>query len=137
MSSLDKDVRYATHRRWRERNKESVKVRSKAYRVANREKINEYKRRWRVNNNRANDLMYKFRVTPEWYETTLKNQGGMCAYPLCEKTEESEGRKLAVDHDHITNKPRAILCFNHNTKIGDLEFHLWAVKYITQHRLEN
>lgn len=36
-------------------------------------------------------------------------QGAKCA--ICGKTEEQEGRRLAIDHNHKSGKVRALLCF--------------------------
>lgn len=58
----------------------------------------------------------KLGLTPEAYERLLKAQGGGCA--LCGKTEQENGRRLAVDHCHETNRVRGILCNNHNRGLG-------------------
>lgn len=52
------------------------------------------------------------------YESMLKIQGGGCF--ICGKTEEEEGRRLAIDHCHITNIVRGLLCGVCNQAIGML-----------------
>lgn len=42
------------------------------------------------------------------YEQILHEQGGGCG--ICGKTAEQEGRNLAVDHDHETQRIRGLLC---------------------------
>lgn len=50
------------------------------------------------------------------YDTMLTKQGGGCA--ICKKPVERSGRSLGVDHDHVTNFVRGILCIDCNTGIG-------------------
>lgn len=55
-------------------------------------------------------------TTPEEFDRLYELQGRTCA--LCDKPEETDKRRLAVDHDHKTGKVRGLLCFAHNTMIG-------------------
>ena len=84
----------------------------------------------RCHNPRETMLLKVYGVTEDWYRTTLAAQGGTCAYPPCTRTTENDGRALAVDHNHETNKPRGILCTRHNTTLVDQDFHRWAVDYL-------
>ena len=52
----------------------------------------------------------------EEYEKILKRQGGGCG--LCGKKVTSDGRRLAVDHCHETNRVRGILCSPCNRMLG-------------------
>jgi hypothetical protein len=63
-------------------------------------------------------LQLSFGITLEKYEQMLKEQGGVCA--ICKKTPEENGKSLAVDHCHETNKVRGLLCNNCNVAIGFL-----------------
>jgi hypothetical protein len=53
---------------------------------------------------------------------------------ICRKTEDDNGRRLAVDHCHITGKVRGILCNGCNRGIGylgdDVERLENAIKYL-------
>ena len=40
---------------------------------------------------------------------------------ICGKTPEENGKMLAVDHNHITGKNRALLCSSCNICIGFIE----------------
>lgn len=48
----------------------------------------------------------------------LDAQDGRCA--IC--TRQPRNRRLAVDHDHFTGKPRALLCATCNKALGWWEF---------------
>ena len=49
-----------------------------------------------------------------------ERQDGKCY--ICKKEIELGGKgKAAVDHNHLTGKVRAILCFSCNTLVGHLE----------------
>jgi hypothetical protein len=73
----------------------------------------------------------------------LKAQNNRCA--LCPKVFESPGYgnsldskdKPVLDHDHITNIPRAVLCVKCNIALGivegDREWLLDALHYVKRH----
>lgn len=58
----------------------------------------------------------KYGISLAQYEEMLAKQGGKCF--ICEKTEEQEGRRLAIDHCHDTNVVRGLLCGICNQAIG-------------------
>lgn len=66
--------------------------------------------RWRKNSN----LKRAFGITIDEYEKLLKSQGGVCK--ICGN--KQNGKHLAVDHNHATNKIRGILCDNCNRGLG-------------------
>ena len=72
---------------------------------------------------RVNWVSRKFGVSTEWYDDTLKAQGGVCA--ICAKPETAVrlGKllPLSVDHDHVTGKVRGLLCTSCNIGIGALQ----------------
>lgn len=53
------------------------------------------------------------------YQEILEGQNGCCA--ICGTPASSIKRNLALDHDHITGKPRGLLCGHCNTGIGFLQ----------------
>lgn len=70
-------------------------------------------------------------LTAVEYAATLLSQNGRCAICL-------QDRPLHVDHCHITNKARGLLCVRCNTGMGmfkdDAELLLAAAEYITDYQ---
>lgn len=95
----------------------------------NKEKIEEYKEVYRNDPKRTAKskvyhrkyrLMNEFGLTPDDYDEILKKQQGRCA--VCRTDRFHSRRKtLAVDHDHVTNKVRGLLCRRCNQAIGAFE----------------
>lgn len=93
-----------------------------------RVKRREYRERWLQKNpdaverlrqyDRDYQLRRSYGLTRVEYEQMLEQQDGKCA--IC-GAECSTGRRLAVDHDHITGQIRGLLCSNCNLGIG--KFH--------------
>jgi hypothetical protein len=50
------------------------------------------------------------------YEVLLEKQNNCCA--ICGKSEEENGQRLAIDHNHTTHQVRALLCRSCNTGLG-------------------
>lgn len=81
-------------------------------------------------------------VTPEWYDAMLESQGGVCA--ICEQPETvmrfGKLKLLSVDHDHVTGKPRGLLCQGCNQGIGHLAEDIGrmeaAAQYLEAHVLK-
>jgi len=59
--------------------------------------------------NRSNN----YGITSDFVDTLISYQNGKC--PICNKL---LGNKFVVDHDHITNKVRALLCRKCNCALG-------------------
>lgn len=59
-------------------------------------------------------LRKKFGISLEQYEILLEQQNRVCA--ICGLKEDN--KDLAVDHDHMTNKIRGLLCGSCNPGIG-------------------
>lgn len=62
----------------------------------------------------------KFGLSPEGYQAMLQAQGGLCAICRMPETARFKGRlkMLAVDHDHLTNANRGLLCQACNLALG-------------------
>lgn len=89
--------------------------------VANRQRQNRkwfsdrplYAREWMLRN--------KYNLSLEDYDRMFETQNGLCA--LCGNpetlTRNGVVKRLAVDHDHETNRVRALLCDNCNHGLGN------------------
>ena len=69
------------------------------------------------NQNFRAHLKHNFGITPEAYMALLLQQNGKCA--VCKQPPRKT--KLAVDHDHHTNKIRGLLHFECNVALGLLK----------------
>lgn len=69
---------------------------------------------------RSNNLKKKYGITLDKFEEMYKNQGGVCAICKCVPHigRLVISRGFCVDHDHLTEQVRALVCFNCNTMIG-------------------
>lgn len=110
----------------------------------NLEHDREYSRNYHKNNrDKDNDkrLKYRFGITLEDYNKMSLQQDGVCV--ICKKPETSIERKtgviknLCVDHDHKTNKVRALLCGKCNKALGLLNDDIFLLKnsilYLEKH----
>lgn len=85
------------------------------------------RKKWRDNNReKYNRMLLKshlkrhYNLTIEQYEGLLESQNGVCA--ICKRPEKYKNRKyLAVDHDHVTEKIRGLLCNKCNCVLGYAE----------------
>ncbi len=85
-------------------------------------------------------VVRRYGLTLEDYDRMYSDQRGLCA--ICHQPETSIGRggkvkHLAVDHDHVTNEVRQLLCNNCNRAIGllkdDVSVLLDAIEYLRKH----
>jgi len=98
-------------------NKEETKIYQKAWQAAHKERKPDYNLKWR------------YGMAPHAYDRMLASQGGACA--ICGRLES--GKRLAVDHDHVTGKVRGLLCNNCNICLGGLENYLpQAASYLSR-----
>ena len=99
---------------WQEKNVEKIAAYKELYRN------DPVKRKASKAYHRKRRLMQEFGITPKEYDGLLKDQGGKCA--ICGAIDsDSTGRRLAVDHDHVTGKVRGLLCHNCNVGIGNFK----------------
>jgi hypothetical protein len=104
------------------------------YNTINREmvrsKIKEYNRKF----GREARLRKKYKITLEDYNRILKSQDGKCA--ICNQLPK-DGKKLHVDHDHISNKMRQLLCNDCNAVLGfaqdSTDVLMRAIDYLIKH----
>lgn len=70
---------------------------------------------------RGHMLRIKYGITHEQYNQMHKSQNGVCR--ICKQVETRKNRRgeirlLAIDHDHVTGRIRALLCSSCNCGIG-------------------
>ena len=105
-----KEERTARHKEWRRENPKAAQ--------------------YRDNRN----LVVNHGITMEQFQEMSKLQNDVCA--ICQEPhkEESNFKRLHVDHDHITKQIRGLLCTNCNTALGlfkdDLERMKRAIRYL-------
>lgn len=98
----------------------------RSYYAANKERLREKHARYKAKNperikrlNRAT-VLRPYGITLVDYDRMAAEQNHSCA--ICEREAwECRGGVLAVDHDHKTNKVRALLCTQCNAGIGSLQ----------------
>lgn len=84
---------------------------------------------------RYRDVQLKrhYGINIEEYEKLIRDNNGKCA--IC-KRECSTKRKLCVDHCHVKNKVRGLLCNSCNQGLGkfedSVEFLIEAIKYLRE-----
>ena len=73
----------------------------------------------------------KYGMTVAKYEAMFQSQKGLCA--MCRRKSE---RTLCVDHDHLTNRVRGLLCTSCNALLGfaqeDQEIIVAAYSYLSK-----
>lgn len=81
-----------------------------------REKSNEYQKRFRQKTgyHKDYDLRKKYGISLDEWMVMVEEVEGRCQ--ICSRTD----RPLCVDHDHLTNQIRGVLCSSCNRAIGQL-----------------
>lgn len=142
-----KAMRAASARRWREKNKERLRLEHQARRAKDPERNRAIKQKYRESNKDklANyELVKKYNITLEQYNEMLALQNGVC--DICKEPETRRHQngtlcRLAVDHDHNTGKVRGLLCWRCNSAMGSFEIRnvpiLNIENYLEKHREKN
>lgn len=105
---VDHYIKYG--KKYYEANKEKEAERGKTYYAANKDHV--------VARTISTNRFRRYGLTNEQLEEMTKQQQGLCA--IC-KSPPKEGRRLDVDHNHITKEVRGLLCNNCNRGIGHLQ----------------
>jgi hypothetical protein len=119
--------------------------RQRLYRINNREKIKVSQSNYHQKNKDeiiARHICKRRNITVDEYRQMFVDQDNKCA--ICGQNEtrmnvkKTEVLKLCVDHDPISGKVRALLCYSCNLGLGlfkeDAALVEQALKYITAHR---
>lgn len=105
-------------KRWRAANKEHHQEASRAWRLAHPERQAELVAAWKAKHPLAHT--HRYGLWEEEYEALLEAQEGHC-YFCPSTTGDSTGRRLVVDHDHLTGRVRGLLCYGCNMSLGFFE----------------
>lgn len=80
-------------------------------------------------------IQYLYGITLEDRDRLLTSQNGCCA--ICGKSEGLFPQKLGVDHNHITEQVRGLLCLHCNLALGylndDIELFKSAINYLQKY----
>ncbi len=82
-------------------------------------------------------ILRDYGISQADYTAMFEAQGGVC--DICKKPERAQRFKfLAVDHDHLTNKIRGLLCHRCNAGLGNFNDAIGlfraAADYLEKHR---
>jgi hypothetical protein len=78
--------------------------------------------------NRKNHLKRAYGLTQESFDAMLHTQGGGCAICGAKQIDGEQGTRMVVDHCHLTNQIRGILCDLCNTALGKFEDNVGLLK---------
>ncbi len=142
MPQKTKELRAAYMRKWRKKNPEKVKERSRVYREKNRETLRERAKGYRMQHPeiksspeyRRKHTLKQYNITEDDYNDIFAAQNGKCL--ICGRHQSEIGKSLHIDHCHKTGKVRGLLCSNCNTAIGllqdDIENLKCAIMYLNK-----
>lgn len=103
-------------------------ARSRAYYHKNK---NEKRESWK-----ARVFKHQYGITLEEKESIFVQQGKVC--PICLRSVPPTSKGWAMDHDHVTNKIRGVLCGYCNTVLGLLDENIdnffRAIEYLNKHK---
>lgn len=88
---------------------------------------------------REDGLRRRFNIGVEEYDELFRSQDFKCA--ICKREKKESEANFHVDHDHVTNKVRGILCGQCNRAIGafkdDWRVVIDALRYLESFRDKN
>ena len=117
----NKDKEKAAREIYYSKNKELILARNKKYNKENPDK------------RKSAILKYEYGITLDQYNQMFKEQEGKCA--ICQRHQNKLTRTLCVDHNHKTNKVRALLCLTCNTDVSVVENRLEEMtNYLNKYR---
>lgn len=122
MSFKNKDREKEYKHDWYVENKEHCLQQSKEYAKDHPEEVKNTATRWKLNHpgeypkaQRKSHLKRTYNLSLDEYTQMLNKQDGKCS--IC-KMDITENGKAYVDHDHMTNKVRELLCMRCNSALG-------------------
>jgi hypothetical protein len=94
-----------------------ISLYQKAYREKHATRLRQYRKRY-FKRIRGVALKYKYGISFKEYSEMIKNQNKECA--ICH-VKFKKLKQACVDHDHVSNKVRGILCARCNFSLGKFE----------------
>jgi transposase-like protein len=129
--------RHATRRALPKNYTKKVRSQSKSYYDRNRDRLLQEKKELRnkINKNelKNKDLVRRYGIDLDTFNNMTRSQGGVCA--ICGMPNKSKA--LYVDHDHITNKIRELLCNRCNRILGMAEEDLLLFEKMIQYLIKH
>lgn len=101
-------------------NKKKISIKGKAYYKLNKKEVNKRNRENHIKNKERDDFMariHHYNLSEVEFKALWEKQKGYCA--ICGVS--LKGNKYHIDHDHMTEKVRGILCTKCNRGIGLLK----------------
>lgn len=145
----NKEYRNAYNKDWRLRHPEKVKEYDRQKYLKNPEKTHKRIKKWKKQNpekvkissekyyknstpeKRKNTaLLRKYGISFKEREQMVQNQNNTCAICGTLFDENKQCKKSCIDHDHITDKTRGILCNNCNLALGLIDDNINTAKNI-------
>lgn len=94
----------ASLRKWVDKNRPTRRAINRQYRMRNRDRVY------------LGGIKRKFGLSSSEYQELYDMQRGRCA--LCQVEESKLGQRLCLDHNHVTNEPRGLVCRGCNLCLG-------------------
>ena len=108
-------------------------------RSENRRKENTNQKRNRIEKDNIRQRRRKYGISENDYNKMFEEQKGCCA--ICGKHQVELTKSLAVDHNHISNQNRGLLCDSCNLGLGkfyvdgkEIELLEKAIKYVKKYK---
>jgi hypothetical protein len=115
---------------------EKTKKYMKQYREEHHAELMDWQREYRKTSEYKDRRLKEYGITFSDYQKLFESQGGKCA--ICGK---HINKRLCVDHDHLTNAVRGLLCTSCNLGLGyfydDPEIVKSALEYLMKTKKEN
>mgnify|MGYP004454961833 FL=1 len=90
-----------------------------------------------MKNTLSQRLEKKYNITSKDYDTMLKEQNNKCKICLVDFLYDNHNTKTFIDHCHITNKVRGLLCLHCNSGLGyfkdNIKLLIKAINYLEEH----
>lgn len=133
---------------WRDANKEKRAEYQREYAKRNRHKLRQYSKDFYERNpdkpyhkydssqrdkSRISHHKYKFGVTAEMFNEMYEAQAGQCCLCKVHFDSSSKSTKPHLDHDHMTNKVRGLLCHRCNVGLGQFKDNIDTLKAAVQY----